>query len=193
MEKLNFWTTLLFICIYAIARATLFIHSSLSLYLKYTPFISGCKKHFLSLLFPQTVPNSLQNTMGAKERTNSLVTQPDETGLSNTSTSSLSLLFSTNTSKQPTKPVRAKESQGEYKFLGSSSWWNWVVSCQLHQQVYSHFYFQQTFHTAYETQWEPRKGQILDSTSWRIWVQLHQQVFNTFIFNRHFQTRELGH
>ena len=127
------------------SRPTLFIHSSLSLYLKYTPFISGCKKHFLSLLFQQTSPNSLKNTMRAKERTNSLVTQPDETGLSNTSTSSLSLLFSTNTSKQPTKPVRAKESQGEYKFLGSSSWWNWVVSCQLHQQVYSHFYFQHTF------------------------------------------------
>ena len=77
--------------------------------------------------------------MRAKERTNSLVTQPDETGLSNTSTSSLSLLFSTNTSKQPTKPVRAKESQIPWQLKLVK------LGCQLHQQVYSHFYFQHTF------------------------------------------------
>ena len=53
-----------------------------------------------------------------------MVAKAGESELSTISTGFLSLSFSINISKQSTKP---SESQGEDKFLGSSSWRIWVV------------------------------------------------------------------
>ena len=57
--------------------------------------------------------------------TNSMVATAGESELSTISTGFLSLSFSISISKQPTKP---SESQGEDKFLGSSTWIIWVLN-----------------------------------------------------------------
>ena len=75
-----------------------------------------------------------------------MVAKAGESELSTISTGFLSLSFSINISKQPTKP---SESQGEDKFLGSSTRIIWVLN-------YINFLFtsilNQYFQTAYETQ-----------------------------------------